>query len=204
MGAARIANRFSNFFIALLMVAVAPLYEGTYSMVAMKEPSVLMPDGPSRGGLTPAGPLGYFGVAQVEVGDDLIIRIQTEEITHVRVIGDRTGAPDRCKAQGVGGELHVLDGSGTGGVVLERLHLVAATLGDHSYHHRGAEGLFSLPAHTPGYELLLFALSLGQDAGELGAGAGELATAPANKNVEAPRFGDPVVRRMDGALQDLL
>src|SRR5215211_3402669 len=120
------------------------------------------------------------------------------------MIGDGTGTPDGSEAQRVCGELHVLNGGGAGGVVLQRLDLVAAAFADNDYHDRRPERLFALTAYPASGELLFFALGLGLNPRHLGAGASELATSLAGKYVEAPGFGDPVVRRVDGALEDLL
>src|SRR4051812_49015676 len=120
-----------------------------------------MPDGPGRGRLSPSGSLAHVGVTQVEVGDDPVAAFEAEEVTHVLVVGDGTGSPDGGEAQSVGRQLHVLDGGGAGSIVLERLHLVAAALGDHRYHYRSSEGLLALATYTSGHELLFFALGLG-------------------------------------------
>src|SRR4051812_22591734 len=110
-----------------------------------------MPDGPGGCRLSPSGSLAHIGVTQVEVGDDPVAVFEAEEVTHVPVVGDGTGSPDGSEAQSMGCQLHVLDGGGAGSVVLERLYLVAATLGDHRYHHRSSEGLLALAAYPSGH-----------------------------------------------------
>src|SRR5919107_2646558 len=95
----------------------------------------------------PAGSLAHVGIANVEVGDDPVSFCETEEGAHVLMIGDRSGAPDTREAEGMGRELHVLDGRSAGRVVLQRLHLITAGGGDHSDDHRRPEGLLSLAAY---------------------------------------------------------
>src|SRR3954452_5949999 len=118
----------------------------------------LVPDGPRGGGLAPARTLPHIGVAEVEVGDDLVVGFEAEEVAHVWMVRDGSGAPDGGEAQRVSGKLHVLHGSCAGSVVLQRLHLIAAAPGDHRYNYRGAEGFLALAAYPPGGELLFFSL----------------------------------------------
>src|ERR671933_96970 len=163
-----------------------------------------VPDGLLPGGLAPAAPLPHVGIADVEVGDRCVALFQAQELAHMFVVGDGAGAPHRREAQGVGCELHVLDGCGARRVVLEGLDLVAAGLADHGYDDRGPEGLLALAADPARGHLLALALGFGLEAGYLGAGAGELAAPLATKDVEAPRLGEPVVRSVHGALEDAL
>src|ERR671915_2381995 len=167
-------------------------------------PSAFVPDGQFFRRPAPAGPLGHVGVADVEVGDYRVALSQAEEPAHVFVVGDGAGAPHGCEAQRMGGEPHVLDGAGAGRVVLEGLDLVAAGLADHSYDDRGAKGLFALAAYPAGRQLLALPFGLGLEAGDLRPRAGQLASALAREDVEAPRLGEPVVRRVHGALEDAL
>src|ERR687886_1478249 len=102
----------------------------------------------------------------------------------------------------MGGELHVLDGGCARRVVLEGLDLVAAGLADHGYDDRRPEGLLALAADPSRGHLLTLALGFGLEPGYLGPRAGELAAPLAGKDVEAPRLGEPVVRRVHGALED--
>src|SRR5215207_11549528 len=114
-----------------------------------------VPDGPLARGTAPAGPPSHVGVADVEVGDDPIVFLQAEEPAHVLVIGDRSGAPDAGEAEGVGRELHVLDGRGAGRVVLQGLDLITAGGGDHSDDHGRSEGFLALAADPTSRHLLV-------------------------------------------------
>ena len=155
-------------------------------------------------GAAPAGSLAHVGIADVKVGDDPVSLSETEEGSHVLVIGDRSGAPDAGEAEGVGRELHVLDGRSAGRVVLQGLDLITAGGGDHRDDHRRPEGLLSLAADPTRRHLLVLPFSLGLQAGRLGPRPGQLAAPLARKHVEAPRLGDPVVGGVHGALQDVL
>src|SRR5687767_50797 len=93
--------------------------------------AALMPDGPLCSRAAPAGPLAHVRVSEVEVGDDAVALFEAEKAAHAIVVGDGAGAPDAGEAEGVGCQLHVLDGRGAGRVVLQRLDLVASGDGDH-------------------------------------------------------------------------
>src|SRR5215218_8991814 len=163
-----------------------------------------MPDCPFARGTAPAGSLVHVGVADVEVGDDSVVSLQTEEVAHVLVVGDRAGAPDTREAEGVGRELHVLDGGGAGRVVLQGLDLIAPRGGDNSDDHGRPESFLALAADPASRHLLVLALSLGLQAGRLGPRPRQLAASLARKHMEAPRLGDLVVGGMYSALQDAL
>src|SRR3712207_2249812 len=137
--------------------------------------SAFVPDGLLFRGRASAGPLAHVGVTDVEVGDYPVTLFQAEELAHMFVVGDGAGSPHGAEAEGVGGELHVLDGGGAGGIVLEGLHLVAAGLADHGYDDRRSEGLFALAADPAGRQFLVLPLDLGLEAGDLGPRAGQLA-----------------------------
>src|SRR5215212_186296 len=81
--------------------------------------------GPRLGGTASAGSLAHIWITDVEVGNDPVALVEAEEVAHVLVIGDRAGAPHAREPEGVGGELHVLDGGCAGRVVLQGLDLVA-------------------------------------------------------------------------------
>src|SRR5918997_971304 len=74
--------------------------------------------------------------------------------------------------------------------------------------YRGrAERPLAAPApavYASGGELFFVALGFGLSPRELGSTPGELAAALAREDVEAPGFGDLVVRRVDGAFEHLL
>src|SRR3712207_3049839 len=128
--------------------------------------------------------------SEVEVGDYRVSLLEAEKGAHVVVVGDGARAPDGAEAQGVGGEEHVLDGGRAGGVVLFCLDLVAPSARDHGYHHRGPERLLALAADPAGRHLGVLALLLCLQPRRLGPGAGELAPALADKDVEEPGLGD--------------
>src|SRR5215212_6759578 len=163
-----------------------------------------MPDRPLDRWPAPAGPFSHVRVADVEVGHDPVVLLQVEEAAHVLMVGDGASAPDAREAEGVGGELHVLDGGGASRVVLQGLDLVAPRGGDHSDDHGRPESLLALAADPASRHLLVFALSLGLQAGRLGPRLRQLAAPLARKHVEAPRLGDLVVGGVHGALQDAL
>src|SRR5919107_3622551 len=166
--------------------------------------SASVPDGLLACGFAPAGSLAHVGVADVEVGYRHVPVFQAKELAHEVVVDDVAGAPHRREAEGVGRELHVLDGGGAGRVVLQGLDLIAPRGGDHSDDHGRPESFLALAADPATRHLLVLALSLGLQAGRLGPRPRQLAASLARKHVEAPRLGDLVVGGMHGALQDAL
>src|SRR5918993_2219419 len=141
-----------------------------------------MPDGLLGCGTASAGPLAHVGVAEVEVGDDAVAVFKAEVPTHVFVVGDGARAPDAREAQGVGRELHVLDGRGAGSVVLQGLDLVAARGGDYGDYHGSPKGLLALAADPARGHLLVLTLGLGHETGGLGPGKRQLAASLTGKD----------------------
>src|SRR5215213_8805228 len=138
------------------------------------------------------------------MGNYPVALFQAEELAHVVVVDDGAGTPHGAEAERVGGELHVLNGGGAGGVVLQSFDLVAASLTDHSNYYRRAEDLFALAADPSSGNLLVLPLGRCLQASDLRPRAGQLTAAPTSKDVEAPRLREPVVRGVHGALEDTL
>src|ERR687889_1204753 len=118
------------------------------------------------------------------------------------MIGDRSGAPDTREAEGVGRELHVLDGRSAGRVVLQGLDLISTGGGDHRDDHGRPECLLSLAADPTHSHLFVLPFGLGLQAGRLGPRPGQLAASLSRKHVKSPRLGDLVVWGVHGALED--
>ena len=104
----------------------------------------------------------------------------------------------------MGGELHVLDRAGAGGVILEGLDVIATSLADHGYDDWSSKGFLALAADPARRQHFILALGLGLQSGDLGPHSGKLAAALAREDVEAPGLGEPVVWRVHGALEDAL
>jgi malate dehydrogenase len=178
-----------------------PLFPTPYPL---DREAALMPYGHLRRRAASAGAFAHVGVAEVEVGYYAVAFLEAEEAAHVLVVGDGAGAPDAREAQRVGRQLHVLDGGGAGGVVLQCLDLIAAGDGDHGDDDGRSEGLFALAADSAGHHLLVLSLGLGRESRGFGPGTRKLAPPSAGKDVEAPRLGDLVVRGVHGTLQNTL
>src|SRR5919112_167178 len=166
--------------------------------------AALVPHSAFRGGTASAGSLAHVGVSEVKIGDDAVARFEAEEVAHVLVVGDGARTPDTGQAEGVGRQLHVLDGRGAGSVVLARFDLVAAGNGDHGYHDGRPEGLLAFAADPAGHHIFVLPLGLGQESRCLRPGPRQFTASFARKDVETPGFGNLVVGSVHSALQNSL
>src|SRR5829696_91290 len=166
--------------------------------------AALVPHGSLCGGAASAGPLAHVGVSEVEIGDDAVAIFEAKEAAHVLVVGDGACAPDAGEAEGVGRQLHVLDGRRAGSVVLPRFDLVASGDGDDGDYDRRPEGLLSLATDPAGHHIFMLPLGLGRKSRRVRPGPRQLAAPFAGKDVEAPGLGDLVVGGVHCALQNTL